>query len=66
MRTVEAVRERQKKMASAEMASRRVWRESRRRGAVVQVFIVRGGRVIERVELLWASKAGHRRHRGSE
>jgi len=54
MRTVEAVRERQQKMASAELGDRDVFGvKAGASGAVVQVFIVRGGRVIERVELLW-------------
>ena len=52
MRTVEAVRERQQKMASAELGDRDVFGvKVGASGAVVQVFIVRGGRVIERVEL---------------
>jgi excinuclease ABC subunit C len=54
MRTVEAVRERQQKMASAELGDRDVFGvKAGASGAVVQVFIVRGGRVIERVELMW-------------
>jgi excinuclease ABC subunit C len=54
MRTVEAVRERQQKMASAELGDRDVFGvKVGASGAVVQVFIVRGGRVIERVELMW-------------
>jgi excinuclease ABC subunit C len=56
MRTVEAVRERQQKMASAELGDRDVFGvKVGVRGAVVQVFIVRGGRVIERVEFVWAT-----------
>src|SRR6186713_1111012 len=56
MRTVEAVRERQQKMASAELGDRDVFGvKVGASGAVVQVFIVRGGRVIERVELMWAT-----------
>ena len=52
MRTVEAVRERQQKMASAELGDRDVFGvKLGASGAVVQVFIVRGGRVIERFEL---------------
>ncbi len=54
MRTVEAVRERQQKMASAELGDRDVFGvKVGASGAVVQVFIVRGGRVIERVEFVW-------------
>ena len=54
MRTVEAVRERQQKMASAELGDRDVFGvKVGPSGAVVQVFIVRGGRVIERIELMW-------------
>ncbi len=54
MRTVEAVRERQQKMASAELGDRDVFGvKVGARGAVVQIFIVRGGRVIERVEFVW-------------
>ena len=54
MRTVQAVRERQQKMASAELGDRDVFGlKIGPRGAVVQVFLVRGGRVIERVEFVW-------------
>ena len=54
MRTVETLRERQQKMASAELGDRDVFGvKVGARGAVVQVFIVRGGRVIERVEFVW-------------
>ncbi len=54
MRTVEAVRERQQKMASVELGDRDVFGvKVGARGAVVQIFIVRGGRVIERVEFVW-------------
>ena len=58
MRTVEAVRERQQqKMASAELGDRDVFGvKVGASGAVVQVFIVRGGRVIERVEFIWATE----------
>ena len=65
MRTVQAVRERQQqKMASVELGDRDVFGvKVGASGAVVQVFIVRGGRVIERVEFIWATEArqGHRR-----
>ena len=53
MRTVEAVRERQQKMASAELGDRDVFGvRIGARGAVVQIFLVRGGRVIERLEFV--------------
>jgi excinuclease ABC subunit C len=60
MRTVQAVRERQQKMASAELGDRDVFGvKAGSRGAVVTVFQVRGGRVIERVEFIWdAAEAG--------
>ena len=60
MRTVEAVRERQQKMASAELGDRDVFGvKAGVSGAVVQVFIVRGGRVIERAEFVWdAAESG--------
>ena len=54
MRTVEAVQERTQKMASVELGDRDVFGvKVGASGAVVQVFIVRGGRVIERVEFVW-------------
>jgi excinuclease ABC subunit C len=54
MRTVEAVKERTQKMASAELGDRDVFgAKVGASGAVVQIFIVRGGRVIERVEFVW-------------
>jgi excinuclease ABC subunit C len=60
MRTVETLLERQQKMASVELGDRDAFGvKVGARGAVVQVFIVRGGRVIERVELLWdAAESG--------
>ena len=60
MRTVETLLERQQKMASAELGDRDVFGvKVGARGAVVQVFIVRGGRVIERIELMWdAAESG--------
>ncbi|MEX2273725.1 MAG: excinuclease ABC subunit UvrC, partial [Vicinamibacterales bacterium] len=59
MRTVQAVRERQQKMASAELGDRDVFGvKLGARGAVVQVFIVRGGRVIERAEFVWEAEQG--------
>jgi excinuclease ABC subunit C len=54
MRTVEALNERQQKMASAELGDRDVFGvKVGASGAIVQIFIVRGGRVIERVEFVW-------------
>jgi excinuclease ABC subunit C len=66
MRTVQAVRERQQKMASAELGDRDVFGvKIGPRGAVVQVFLVRGGRVIERVEFVWdADRSGGDRSEG--
>ncbi|MGE0042713.1 MAG: excinuclease ABC subunit UvrC [Vicinamibacterales bacterium] len=53
MRTVQAVRERQQKMATAELGDRDVFGvKVGPAGAAVLVFIVRGGRVIERLELV--------------
>lgn len=52
MRTVQAVRERQQKMAGTELGDRDVFGvKVGVAGAVVQVFVVRGGRVVERIEL---------------
>jgi excinuclease ABC subunit C len=60
MRTVETLLERQQKMASAELGDRDAFGvKVGARGAVVHVFIVRGGRVIERVEFVWdAAESG--------
>jgi excinuclease ABC subunit C len=60
MRTVQTLLERQQKMASAELGDRDVFGvKAGASGAVVQVFIVRGGRVIERVEFVWdAAESG--------
>ena len=53
MRTVQSLRERQQKMASTELGDRDVFGlRLGPQGAVVQVFVVRGGRVIERVEFV--------------
>lgn len=63
MRTVQAVRERQQKMASAELGDRDVFGvKIGARGAVIQIFIVRGGRVIERAEFVWEAAAGGPQH----
>jgi excinuclease ABC subunit C len=52
MRTVQTLGERQQKMASTELGNRDVFGlKVGVSGAVVQVFQVRGGRVVERVEL---------------
>ena len=72
MRTVQAVRERQQKMASAELGDRDVFGvKIGPRGAVVQVFLVRGGRVIERAEFVWDADRSEgddvsRRHESGE
>ncbi len=53
MRTVQALHDRQQKMATAELGHRDVFGLKRGpAGAVVQVFQVRRGRVVERVELV--------------
>jgi len=57
MRTVQTLQERQQKMASAELGDRDVFGlKLGPKGAVVQVFQVRGGRVIERVEFITDAK----------
>ena len=57
MRTVQTLQERQQKMASAELGDRDVFGlKLGPKGAVVQVFLVRGGRVIERVEFVSDAK----------
>ena len=60
MRTVETLLERHQKMASAELGDRDVVGiKTGASGAVVHIFIVRGGRVIERVEFVWdAAESG--------
>lgn len=60
MRTVETLLERHQKMASAELGDRDVVGvQTGASGAVVHIFIVRGGRVIERVEFVWdAAESG--------
>jgi excinuclease ABC subunit C len=58
MRTVQTLQERHQKMASAELGDRDVFGvKLGARGAVVQVFVVRGGRVIERIEFVWEAAA---------
>jgi len=52
MRTVQALRDRQQKMATVELGHRDVFGIKRGpAGVVVQVFQIRGGRVVERIEL---------------
>ncbi|MDE3131276.1 MAG: UvrB/UvrC motif-containing protein, partial [Acidobacteriota bacterium] len=52
MRTVEALRDRQQKMAGTELGDRDVFGlKIGPAGALVQAFLVRGGRVMERIEL---------------
>ena len=54
MRTVQTLQERHQKMASVELGDRDVFGvKLGARGAVVQMFLVRGGRVIERIEFVW-------------
>ncbi len=53
MRTVQAVRERQQKMASNELGDRDVFGvKLGAQGSVVHLFLVRGGRVVERIEFV--------------
>jgi excinuclease ABC subunit C len=53
IRTIETLRTRQQKMASAELGDRDAFGvKLGPAGAVVQIFQVRGGRVVERVELV--------------
>jgi excinuclease ABC subunit C len=53
MRTVQAVRERQQKMASNELGDRDVFGvKLGAQGSVVHIFLVRGGRVVERIEFV--------------
>jgi excinuclease ABC subunit C len=53
LRTIETLRTRQQKMAGVEMGDRDAFGlKAGPAGAVVQIFQVRGGRVIERVELV--------------
>jgi excinuclease ABC subunit C len=59
MRTVQTLQERHQKMASAELGDRDVFGvKLGAKGAVVQVFLVRGGRVIERVEFVTDAQEG--------
>src|SRR5919106_431168 len=54
IRTVQTLQERHQKMASAELGDRDVFGvKLGASGAVVQIFLVRGGRVIERIEFVW-------------
>jgi excinuclease ABC subunit C len=62
IRTVEAVRERQQKMATAGLNDRDVVGvKLGAAGAIVQVFVFRGGRVIERFELQTGAGPDHGR-----
>ena len=59
IRTIEAVRERQQKMATAGLNDRDVIAlKLGTEGAVIQVFVFRGGRVIERFELQTTANEG--------
>ncbi|MDR1991041.1 MAG: excinuclease ABC subunit UvrC [Acidobacteriaceae bacterium] len=61
MRTVQAMQDRQQKMATVELGHRDVFgMKVGPGGAVVQVFQVRHGRVVERIELGSESDAGER------
>jgi len=58
MRTVQTLQERHQKMASAALGDRDVFGvKLAASGAVVQIFLVRGGRVIERIEFIWEAQA---------
>jgi len=59
IRTIDTLRERQQKMASTALGDRDAFGlKLGPAGAVVEVFQVRGGRVIERVELAWQAEGG--------
>src|SRR4029450_9529153 len=59
IRTIETLRTRQQKMASVELGDRDAFGvKLGPAGAVVQIFQVRGGRVLERVELVTDGSAG--------
>jgi excinuclease ABC subunit C len=59
MRTVETLHEQQQKMAGAALGDRDVFGvKIGPAGAVIQVFLVRRGRVIERIELVTESEGG--------
>jgi excinuclease ABC subunit C len=59
MRTVQTLHEQQQKMARAELGDRDVFGlKVGPAGAVILVFLVRRGRVIERIELVTGSEAG--------
>ncbi len=58
LRTIETLRTRQQKMASVELGDRDAFGlKAGPAGAIVEIFQVRGGRVIERVELVTESAA---------
>ena len=59
IRTIETLRTRQQKMSSVELGDRDAFGvKLGPAGAVVQVFQVRGGRVVERIELVTDDRAG--------
>jgi excinuclease ABC subunit C len=59
MRTVQTLHEQQQKMANTELGDRDVFGvKVGPAGAVIQVFLVRRGRVIERIELVTESEGG--------
>ena len=60
IRTVEALRDRQQKMATARLGDRDAFGvKLGAAGAVMEVFQMRGGRVVERVELVADARDGH-------
>jgi excinuclease ABC subunit C len=60
IRTIDTVRQRQQKMAGTELGDRDAFGlKVGPAGAVVQVFQVRGGKVVERIELVTDSEAQH-------
>jgi excinuclease ABC subunit C len=59
MRTVQTLHDQQQKMANAALGDRDVFGvKVGPAGAIVQVFLVRRGRVVERIELITESEAG--------
>ena len=67
MRTVQTLHDRQQKMATAELGHRDVFGvKLGPAGVVVQVFQVRGGRVVERVELGTRGRRSSAAERGGE
>ncbi len=64
MRTVQTLRDRQQKVATAQLGDRDVFGlKVGPSGSALQIFAMRGGRVVERVELVTDPGAVDRRHR---